>query len=294
MDRAYGYRNYELGIKHDSESMYLLGSANKFVTGMIIKQLEEEGKIHLDDNVNRYIPLFHLQQNYPITVRDLVLHTSGLPKLKANPLTHGLDSAIEDIKAKDFDPYTYHLYNYNDVNYIVLAKIIENVTHQPFQKSLDKYIIQKLNLKHTSLFDSTQHHTLFVKGYELKNNQVTYTPTRYLDKYYGAGNVYISTNDMAKIVLNFKNGHLLNKNSTQNLLAPAKFNLYPGTYRYGFYNYPKHQRYRGLFYKNDFVTYSNKNYVVSIASNKLPQPYDGQLEKHLKHIFTKILNQKLS
>lgn len=294
MSKAYGYRNFELSISNDKQSMYLLGSANKFVTGMILKQLEEEGKVHLDENVNHYIPNFNTQQQYPITVRDLVLHNSGLAKYKVNSYSHGLDSAIDDIKLHGIIPSNYHVYNYNDANYIIIAKIIENVTHQSFQKNLEKYIIHKLNLKHTSLFNSSEHQPFFVKGYEQRDNHLIFTPTKSLDKFFGAGNIYTSTDDMAKIVLNFKNGQLLNQISTQNLLAPAEFGLYPSYYRYGFYNYPKHQRYRGIFFNTDFITYSNDQYIVSIASNQLIRPYNEQLESSTKHIFTKILNQKLS
>lgn len=42
MNKGYGYRDFSREIKNDSNSMYLIGSANKFLTGLILIQLEDE------------------------------------------------------------------------------------------------------------------------------------------------------------------------------------------------------------------------------------------------------------
>nr|WP_263313770.1 serine hydrolase domain-containing protein [Mammaliicoccus sp. Marseille-Q6498] len=291
MSNAYGYKDFELGIKNDRHSMYLIGSANKFITGLILRQLEDEGKLNINDNVNKYIP--HFQNVYPITLKDLMLHQSGLHKFHANPLEVGLNSAIESIKSKGVNPNKYHQYEYNDVNYITLAKVIENVTHKSFAKNLKERIIDKVNLKYTSRFNSTDHQKYLVKGYKYVNGQNIYAQPRNLDKYDGAGNIYISTDDMAKIISKFKSGQLLSHSSTQNLLTVTDKNIYPSSYRYGFYKYKDFQRFRGIFYSNDIVTFANDEYIVSIASNQLEQPYDGNTEKTLKHIFSNILNQNI-
>ena len=65
-----------------------------------------------------------------------------------------------------------------------------------------------------------------VKGYKFKNNQPIYFYPSTLDKYDGAGNIYISTDDMAKLVSQFKSNKLLSKSSTDNLLSQASTNLY--------------------------------------------------------------------
>ena len=43
MSKAYGFRDIENGVENDDKSMYLLGSANKFVTGLMLRELEEQG-----------------------------------------------------------------------------------------------------------------------------------------------------------------------------------------------------------------------------------------------------------
>lgn len=53
MSKAYGFRDVENGIVNDAKSMYLLGSANKFITGLMLRELEEQGVININDNVNK-------------------------------------------------------------------------------------------------------------------------------------------------------------------------------------------------------------------------------------------------
>ena len=291
MSKAYGFRDIENGVENDDKSMYLLGSANKFVTGLMLRELEEQGVININDNVNKYIPNF--QNVYPITIKDLMLHRSGLAKANFPPTVKGLNGAIERIKFNGVVPQNYHKYFYNDANYITIAKVIENATHKSFKQNLNELIIKKVHLKYTARYDSNNHQQYMVKGYKLKNNQYKYFYPATLDKYDGAGNIYISTDDMAKLVNQFKMKQILNESSTDTLLSQIDTHIYPSSYRYGFYRYPNHQRYRGIFFQNDFVTYSNDQYIISIASNVLKDHYQSDTENMLKHIFKDILKQKM-
>lgn len=291
MSKAYGFRDIENGVENDDKSMYLLGSANKFVTGLMLREIEEQGVININDNVNKYIPNF--QNVYPITIKDLMLHRSGLAKANFPPTVKGLNGAIERIKFNGVVPQNYHKYFYNDANYITIAKVIENATHKSFKQNLNELIIKKVHLKYTARYDSNNHQQYMVKGYKLKNNQYKYFYPTTLDKYDGAGNIYISTDDMAKLVNQFKMKQILNESSTDILLSQIDTHIYPSSYRYGFYRYPNHQRYRGIFFQNDFVTYSNDQYIISIASNVLKDHYQSDTENMLKHIFKDILKQKM-
>lgn len=38
--------------------MYLIGSAQKFTTGLILKKLENENKVNINDSVTKYLPWF--------------------------------------------------------------------------------------------------------------------------------------------------------------------------------------------------------------------------------------------
>lgn len=287
MNKGYGYRNFSREIKNDTNSMYLIGSANKFLTGLILIQLEDEKKLNLNDNVNKYIP--HFSDKYPLKLRDLMLHQSGLKKYKQNQRFHGLDESITYIKKNGVDSNFYLKNQYNDVNYIVLSKVIENVSGMKYSDLLNKYLIKKNGLYHTSLYNDYSKSKYFTKGYFISGlNPIESKPLN-LDQYFGAGNVYMSTNDLSKLMLNLKYKNIVNPEIKKIIFSTD--NTFPKNYRYGFYVYPTHERIHGNFYGNDIVQYSNNEYIITLASNYLPKPYDNEVEKELKHIFSKILTQ---
>lgn len=289
LTKGYGYRDFSKKIKNDSNTMYLIGSANKFVTGLILIQLEEEKKIKLTDNVNLYIP--HFSDRFPITIRDLMLHQSGLRKYNRNPNFHGLNESIIHIQKNGMDPKYYLKNKYNDVNYIVLSKIIENVTNSDYSSALNNYIVNKSSLNHTSLFNNINKSRYFTTGYFNTSFTSIESQPIDLDQYYGAGNLYMSTDDISKLMLKLKTKKIVNTETTNLLFNSHNRDIFPKNYRYGFYVYPTHNRIHGNFFGNDLVQCSNEKYVVTLASNYLPKPYNNQVEKHLKHIYIDILKQ---
>ena len=96
LDKGYGYQNISSKKKAMQNTMYLIGSAQKFTTGLILKHLELSNKININDPVTKYLPWF--KTNKTITLKDLMLHRSGLYKFSANPNTKSLDGAVHDIQ----------------------------------------------------------------------------------------------------------------------------------------------------------------------------------------------------
>ncbi len=71
------------GEQSELETIYMTGSVTKTITGTAVFQLYEQGLIELDDDVNNYLPFSLRHPDYnetPITIRMLLLHTSGLAK----------------------------------------------------------------------------------------------------------------------------------------------------------------------------------------------------------------------
>jgi len=94
-NKAYGYNNLETKEALDKNGIFRIASQTKAVTTVAVMMLWEEGKFSLDDSVSKFIPSFANQQvivtfnpkdityttipaKRPITIRDLLTHTSGL------------------------------------------------------------------------------------------------------------------------------------------------------------------------------------------------------------------------
>lgn len=132
LNKGYGYQNFHHKTKNSPNTMYLIGSAQKFTTGLILKKLENENKVNINDSVTKYLPWFETTKK--ITLKDLMLHRSGLYKFEASPKTKSLDGAVHAIQARGIDEKFYHKHLYNDANYLVLAQVIEVVTHKPYAR----------------------------------------------------------------------------------------------------------------------------------------------------------------
>jgi CubicO group peptidase (beta-lactamase class C family) len=98
-----GYANKENEKKADEETIYHIGSISKLFILTAIMQLEEQGKINLDEDINQYLPIKLRHPNHnnvPITTRMLLTHTTGLSK----PGTFNSQNGMWNLFAPDQGP----------------------------------------------------------------------------------------------------------------------------------------------------------------------------------------------
>lgn len=290
MDKGYGYQDFENKTKNSPNTVYLIGSAQKFLTGIMVKKLELENKIHVEDSVSKYIPDFQLSQD--ITIQDLLRHQSGLYKYKGSDDISDLDGAIKAIEARGIDPKYYHKHFYNDANYLVLAKVIENVTQESYVKNYYRYIGNPYRLMHSAFFDDERYKRDMAKGYRFDNQtqNVAYREPHYLNQYYGAGNLYMSAHDMGVLVRKLQTNRVFPEKITMPYIHELMTVRYPEKYRYGFYAYNDFNRINGIFFGHIFTTYYNDKYIIVLGTN-YDQPKPNNNEERIKHIYFDILNQ---
>ena len=121
LNKGYGLQNIQENKQNQADTLYLIGSSQKFATGLMLKQLESENKINMNDSVTKYLPWFKMKQ--PITLNQLMLHKSGLFKYKASPNYKNLNEAVHAIQQKGIEPKLYNKNRYNDGNYLVLSRV---------------------------------------------------------------------------------------------------------------------------------------------------------------------------
>ena len=146
-------------------TLFDLASVSKCVgTTLSFMQLVEQGLVRLSDRVDRYLPDF---QNWPdpetgrqdpITIQDLLTHSSGLPPyLEAAPLAQRFgtpfpDSLMACIAAtpRRFKPGTQQLYSC--LNFITLQNILQKVTGERLCDYAQRHVFDVLGLEHTCYF----------------------------------------------------------------------------------------------------------------------------------------------
>ena len=121
------------------------------VTTPAILMLIEEGRLRLGDRVTTYLPEFQGGDS-PITVRDLLTHSSGLrPDLDLEPVWSGYETALllayhEVPIAKPGERFIY-----SDINFILLGEIVRKVSGMPLDKFAQERIFEPLGMR-DSLF----------------------------------------------------------------------------------------------------------------------------------------------
>ena len=129
----------------------------KAFTAMAVMQLKEKGLLDTADKVSKYLP--QLKYGDKITLRDLLRMNSGIPEFTELPgfetdigrkHLSPLDSIayIKDLPLL-FEPGTQ--YSYSNINYIILAYIVEKVSGIPYKDYLKKNILEKADLKNTGV-----------------------------------------------------------------------------------------------------------------------------------------------
>ena len=143
-------KNWNLPVTHDSR--FRVASISKIFTATGYLQLAEQGKINLDEDVSRYLGFSLRNPNYPdkiITSRMLLSHTSSIRDYPTSfvPFKSNVRSFFtsSDCWTKTKVPGTY--FSYSNLNFILLATIMEKVSGQRFDRYMTKNVLRPLDIK---------------------------------------------------------------------------------------------------------------------------------------------------
>lgn len=182
-------------VKWDSNTGYQIGSISKLVTAVMLMQLEEKGKLKLDDKLSKYYP--DVPNANKITLENLMNHTSGLGDY-AGPWLFGKtvgDKAILDTIKKhgvEFQPGEKE--RYSNSGYYLLSRILEKVAKKPYHVLLKENITSKANMKNTfSVLDNQKN---IFKSYENTTGKWTEVEDFDFRNCIGLGDITSTTYDM--------------------------------------------------------------------------------------------------
>ncbi len=132
------------------DTVFDIASLTKVVaTTPAIMQLVEQNKIDLDASVARYWPQFTGHGKEKITVRELLTHTSGLPA-DVEPAKRGSQAMFQKIVQLKLIHQPGEKFVYSDINFIVLAHLVEIITHEKFNRYTQAHIFTPLNMSNTT------------------------------------------------------------------------------------------------------------------------------------------------
>jgi CubicO group peptidase (beta-lactamase class C family) len=171
---ALGWQDIEAKKPMRPDSIFQIMSMSKPITGVAVMMLVEEGKIRLNDPVERHLPEFRGQlmiesktsektvltkPSRLITIRDLMTHTSGMianPPAGIGDLLMKMDRPLSEAVAiyaqqpLDFEPGT--KWQYSNPGIATLGRIVEVASGMPFEKFLDARIFLPLGMKDSHIY----------------------------------------------------------------------------------------------------------------------------------------------
>lgn len=287
----YGLANLEYRIPVTDSTVFNLASVSKQFTAFLVLLLEKEGTLSLDEEIQKYIPELK-NYGYPITIRQLLHHTSGIPSTDNLRLFAGLslempwdvDDEFDMIKSYqklNFKPNEEH--NYSNAGYVLLARIIEKSTGMPFSQCMAEKIFKPLNMKNAIIYDSPGK-VIFnrASGYRKAGENFSQTNTQG-ESYFGSTNVYASVNDMINWSINLTTKSLGGQQIVDRLFNPADIlnngDTIPYTFGFNVSKYKgikivEHSGYT-VGFKTEIMHFPEAGFSVFIlANNETTEPWN--------------------
>ncbi len=193
-----GYRDLSAKTPMQANDMFWIASTTKTMTAIAVMMLVDEGKINLDDPVEKYLPEFHdmkvrlarpdskpaapaaqdLQQvaplvpaSHPILVREILSHTGGLPfSSAAEPGALDMLPLKDAVRSYAAEPLIYQPgtdYKYSNEGINTAARIIEVVTGMPYERFMQTRLFDPLGMKDTTFWPNAEQISRLAQAYKL-------------------------------------------------------------------------------------------------------------------------------
>jgi len=158
-----GARDARGGAPPDTRTIYRIGSITKVLTGTALLQLRDQGRLHLDDPVGRWIPelapRLTAADGSAVTLRHLVTHTSGIPGVgdgsapywQQTPPTEEQMLRALDV-ALEFAPGTSTAYS--NAGMALAGVVIARASGEPYRTYLQRHVLDPLGMR-TAAWDRT-------------------------------------------------------------------------------------------------------------------------------------------
>ena len=182
---AVGYADVAARKPMRPDAIFWIASQSKPMTATALMMLVDEGKVNVENPVEKYLPEFRGQwlavehdndhmllkkPEHPITVRNILTHTSGLPftspmeqpTLDLLPLRVAVRSYA--MSPLQFPPDSKYQYANAGIN--TAGRIIEVVSGMPYEKFMDERLFHPLGMKDTTFWPSEEQVTRLAKSYK--------------------------------------------------------------------------------------------------------------------------------
>jgi CubicO group peptidase (beta-lactamase class C family) len=161
--KGFGFRDISQGLPMTPHTLCAIGSVTKSFTAVAILQLVEQGKIHLEDPIDKFFPFDVRPEGEPIRVWHLLTHSSGIPALAyaESMIRHAIGAGENWLPIASYSDMLAFMQNaqdwaisspgsrwfYLNEGYVLLSYIIEKTSEMPYAEYVRINIFEPLGMK---------------------------------------------------------------------------------------------------------------------------------------------------
>ena len=221
LDKGYGCADLEWDIPNAPDVKFRLGSLTKQFTATLVLLLQQDGRLHIEDPVSKYLPDTPKAWE-KITLANLLGHTSGIPNFTSdqgfaawsmNAHTHAEELAFFRDKPLDFAPGS--KFAYSNSNYEVLGSVIEAVSGRDYGELLRERLFQPLGMESTGLDTDELVLPKRAQGYRPGDHGLVHARSESMTVPWAAGSLYSTTGDLLRWERGLFGGKVLAEASLQ-------------------------------------------------------------------------------
>ena len=238
---AFGLANREWNIPNTIDTKFMIGSVSKPFTAVLVLVQVQKGLVSLDKTISDYLPEFIDKPAAKVTIRQLLMHTSGLPNYDV------INDFFPRISRQNFTREEYvnvyidfpllfepgSNYSYSSWGYFTLGYIMERVTGKPYSELMKEAVFDKAGMISSGSYFHKQVVSKRATGYDYSFGGYTSLDFRDQSNTMGTGDLYATVDDIFKFHMALSNNVLLNRQLTEAMFTPGKR---PAQYGYGWFN----------------------------------------------------------
>ena len=235
--RSFGLASIQLSVPNTNRTKYKIASITKAFAAVLILQLYEQGKLDLQGTIRTYLPAYPGGGGDQVTIHQLLNHTSGLDNF--DKVASVEEALLKGIPAYQTPQTSDQLlarccsgplvgvpgekFSYNNADYIVLGKIVEQVSGKTFEQVLKERILDPLGLSQTGMLTQRAIVPGLANTYFMRDDLkalVDDLPV-YWENWYAAGAMYSTTEDVLRFSNALFGGKLLRRETLELMLKPG-------------------------------------------------------------------------
>lgn len=272
--KGIGIANRQMDNSIKADSKFKILSITKTFTAVLILQLWEEGKLDLKTPFGIYYPSYKGEAKDKVTIENLLTYSSAIPNLaekldmKTYQLPLSLDAYIDTYCSNKLDTIPGKKSSYNNGDYMIMHKIIENVTGKSYEKNLEEKILKPLQMQNTNMLKATDIIPGLVDSYVLEEKTTTFQKDEpyFIENFFGSGAMYSTVEDLLKFDSGIFQYKLLSQKTTERMIAPNRALENVG---FGFWFADSYGVFDSKFvYRPGGILGSNTNWIHTMENNK--------------------------